>query len=269
MEIDKIINLVANLATTSMVGFAAYQCVILKKDYKLKNEKEERAKAIELSKFYADNLINNINYLFYIFSESGIDTKLKHLKFTQLKEFDQQELFDLIEENSLREIKTKLNNIDPDILAKANLSFVGKYSKESIVEHSTFLSLESEAQVAADSIKKTHKPTSSNVVFHLKYYTEFNNIMVSTLNSLEYFCMSFNNGIADEETIYQSLHQSFLGIVKLLYFKIADINLTGKDKYYTNIISLFNKWAARHAHQEKTELEYKRKIPHKKDKIKK
>ena len=77
-----------------------------------------------------------------------------------------------------------------------------------------------------------------------------------TLNTLEYFCMYFNSGVADEETVYQSLHQSFLAMVKILYFSIASKNESGKDKYFPNIIEWYNSWTERYQLQRESEIIY-------------
>ena len=45
--------------------------------------------------------------------------------------------------------------------------------------------------------------------------------------------------------LYHSLHQTFISNVWLLYFYICKSNLTNEDKYYTNLIWLFNLWKDR------------------------
>lgn len=90
-----------------------------------------------------------------------------------------------------------------------------------------------------------------------------------TLNSMEAICMYFNYGVADESVVYQSLHQSFLATVKLLYVTIAERNLQGKDKYFTNIIQMYNRWNERYESKCKEEIEFLRNTPITPDKIKK
>lgn len=65
------------------------------------------------------------------------------------------------------------------------------------------------------------------------------------LNDLEWFSMQCRYGVADEKLLYQSLHQTFLAEVQLLYLRISIINTESEDKYYTNIIWLFTKWRKR------------------------
>ena len=54
--------------------------------------------------------------------------------------------------------------------------------------------------------------------------------------------MYFNLGIAEEDAVYQSLHQVFLNTVTSLYVSIAERNTTPYDKHYDNVITLFNRW---------------------------
>jgi len=71
---------------------------------------------------------------------------------------------------------------------------------------------------------------------------EYSDSHTVLLNKLEWFAMIFQYGIADEETVYQSLHQVFLSSVNLMYYSIASLNQYIPDKYYTNIIWLYNHW---------------------------
>lgn len=83
---------------------------------------------------------------------------------------------------------------------------------------------------------------------------------VQILNKLEAFSMAFNHKVADESVVYQSLHQMFFTTVKTLYIKIAIVNEYEKDKYYTNIIKLFNDWDKRYKKIERKNKKRKEKI---------
>ena len=89
-----------------------------------------------------------------------------------------------------------------------------------------------------------------------QYLREFIDVKVMLLNELEAFAMYFNTQVADEETVYQSLHQTFRAIMVLCYYDIALRNNVLSDKYYTNIIMLFNLWNKRYVEQIKAEKEY-------------
>jgi len=80
-------------------------------------------------------------------------------------------------------------------------------------------------------------------VFLLK--EEFSTIAVELLNDLEYFSMSINTGVADSDTLYPSIHQTFFDIARELYWCICNTNKTTEkaaDRYYTHVIDLYNSW---------------------------
>lgn len=79
------------------------------------------------------------------------------------------------------------------------------------------------------------------------------------LNTLEYQCMYISTKVADEKYIYNSLHQQFLKAISLLYFEIALINTDNKDKYYTNIINVYNLWKNKYIKFIKKERKIKKK----------
>lgn len=138
-----------------------------------------------------------------------------------------------------------------------------------------FMSREVAAEVSATLDEKSKKSLNKILLknkkkesyYDLHYQKLYTDTLNDTLNTLEYFCMYFNSGVADEETVYQSLHQSFLSMVKVLYFRIAYVNESGKDKYYTNIIELYNKWSDRYHLTEEKEIENRRKYTYKKEKV--
>ncbi|MCH5344138.1 MAG: hypothetical protein J1E64_08865 [Acetatifactor sp.] len=68
------------------------------------------------------------------------------------------------------------------------------------------------------------------------------NIVTETLNNLEYFALHFSHETADESVVYQSLHQTYLEVVYVLYYNIAIQNNIEGSKYYTNVIELYEKW---------------------------
>lgn len=70
------------------------------------------------------------------------------------------------------------------------------------------------------------------------------NMINETMNTLEWIAMLLNTGAADDMVIYQSLHQSLLGFIRLSYFYISKYNSDNNDvdKYYCNLIELYTRW---------------------------
>ena len=71
----------------------------------------------------------------------------------------------------------------------------------------------------------------------------FSQLVSLTLNELEYISMYIASQAAGSKYVYQSLHQIFLRTIKLLAPIIALQNKDYSDKYYTNIIFVYNEWA--------------------------
>ncbi len=283
MNLGNIIDYIVKIATIASVIFVAYQAYMFKKDYVLKNDKAERENAIKLSKFYCEEILSRIFYLDYIFKETGVEKILADLSYNDLKDFNQSEMKKLIKDKDLNEIKQKINNIDIFILIEAsqllkpmelseyNNSIVASYIEKIIQNQSgdeIAIGLESKNGNKKTSLKN-FKSKNIFEYYEMKYRTELNITLYDTMNLLEYFCMNFKNGIADEETVYQSLHQTFLSCIKLLYIWIAEINISGKDKYYTNIIWLFNKWSDRYNEKCRIETELQNETIHNKRSLKK
>ena len=74
---------------------------------------------------------------------------------------------------------------------------------------------------------------------------KINECLCDLLNKLEYFCICFNSGIADEDTVYQSLHNAFFSCVHMLYIPCFYNNTSESDRLFSNVSSLYLKWKAR------------------------
>lgn len=106
MEISTLVDYVYKFVAIGTIGFVAYQSKNLseqiklakkgyenlaeqiklaKKDYNLKNDKAEREKAIELSKFYSDDiLLSKITYIETIFESCGIEKLIENISYSRL-----------------------------------------------------------------------------------------------------------------------------------------------------------------------------------------
>lgn len=80
----------------------------------------------------------------------------------------------------------------------------------------------------------------------------FSDLIMDTLNNIEYFAMHFTHNTADESVLYQSLHQTYLGLMQCLYYFIATTNEGNiSEHYYTNASELFRIWCDRKIDQGK------------------
>ena len=265
--IPDVVQVLANISIVCTLLFGAYQIYLDKKERELQNRKQERLKAIDLAGLYSKELINNISYLSSVYEKAGIQEKLQKIKPIQLKKFDRAELEELFTLQEIKEIDEAMNNIDLKILMDEAYKHF-KNRKEHIVEFITdsaiHFKVKNEEAVSTLDDDTFYKQNMLNDLYYNKIYI---NTLNDTLNTLEYFCMYFNSGVADEETIYQSLHQSFISMVQVLYFKISFRNYNGKDKYYTNIIDLYEKWINRFYQMKLKEIDANRKCEYKNKKI--
>lgn len=265
--IPDVVQVLANISIVCTLLFGAYQIYLDKKERELQNRKQERLKAIDLAGLYSKELINNISYLSSVYEKAGIQEKLQKIKPIQLKKFDRAELEELFTLQEIKEIDEAMNNIDLKILMDEAYKHF-KNRKEHIVEFITdsaiHFKVKNEEAVSTLDDDTFYKQNMLNDLYYNKIYI---NTLNDTLNTLEYFCMYFNSGVADEETIYQSLHQSFISMVQVLYFKISFRNYNGKDKYYTNIIDLYEKWINRFYQMKLKEIDANRKGEYKNKKI--
>lgn len=70
-------------------------------------------------------------------------------------------------------------------------------------------------------------------------------------------CMYITSEVADEKYIYNSLHQQFLKTISFIYFEISLVNTDNKDKYYTNIIHVYNLWKNKYIKAQENEEKLK------------
>lgn len=75
-----------------------------------------------------------------------------------------------------------------------------------------------------------------------KFDSYFPLLVENTLNHLEAVCINISSHAAGSQFIYNSLHQSFLNTVEVLAIKISGNNYNNVDKYYINIIEVYNMW---------------------------
>lgn len=280
---------IANFATFAGLLAVAYQIYMSKKEQRIQHEKQEKQKAIELAELYANKIMDDISFLSAIYKKSNIEKYFEKINYNELREFDKHELKKIFKGYDIEKINNEINNIDEKILINTIIAMKSNLNKEELNNHLEAFEInelitelekvelaEKEISSTVDesermdknkkkTINEIKKRNRNNKIYCRKIYLE---TLDNTLNTLEYFCMYFNSGVADEETVYQSLHQSFLSMVKILYFRIAYVNETGKDKYYTNIVELYNKWSYRYYLDEEDEVKAKRSLVRKPKKIK-
>ena len=88
-----------------------------------------------------------------------------------------------------------------------------------------------------DLLKSRHNPQEIEL-----FESKFPILVQNTLNRLEFISMNISSTAAGSQFIYPSLHQMFLNSVYVLSPSIAENNYNNVDKFFINIIQVYNKW---------------------------
>lgn len=101
-----------------------------------------------------------------------------------------------------------------------------------------------------------------------EYVQEVSAICTELSNMLEYMCICFNTNIADDTTVYQSLHKVFFQGVQMIYIFTFDVNENEHDRLYYNIMLLYKKWKETYNEKKCAEEQLKEKMESEVDNIK-
>lgn len=240
---------------TGLYLFATIVSVICAfKAYHHQKDRSRKEAACELAKCYAEKIIRHNSFVTDVLQVTKLEEKTKELfPYDELNEFTQDEMISLIKKKdaSYEEIVSLFERPDPhSILPIMLLHTRSNREREDLIQAYGNL-LHKRDEEDGDQLKG---------VF---LQTEFFERMSDYLNDIEWFSMSCRYGIADEELLYQSLHQSFLSSVWQLYFYICIKNTTNENKYYTNVIWLFQKWQERMREIQKQAEDSQRKVQEK------
>lgn len=224
---------VGSIATAGALIFTMWQNRYIKaqtaaaiKSYEYNCGWQEKEKAAELAKFYADQMMPKIAYINAI--SAVYRDLLVDIKDDEMSRFTLSELQSLTSKNIYEQIYDRIQKCGIERFQLAR----------------TFLP----SNMKAEFVKSEDVSTTL-------YAMEFAFVSSQLLNELEYFSMCFTSGVADETIVYQSLHQTFFSTIKMLYYKIAAPNDVTKDKYYTHTIKLYKLWRDRDKQNERKQIE--------------
>lgn len=226
---------VANCILTFFFLFATVVSVVCA--FKAYNHQKNRARkeaACELARYYAEKIIPRNSFVMAAMKATKLEDQTKSLfPYEDLAEFNQEEMIGFLGKSDANyaQIKDAFLHPDPEAIFW--------------MKHRYLDSVEARENLYSSHFKTDVKTGKPQLINPELLQIEFVSKALSFLNDLEWFSMSCRYGISDEEILYQSLHQTFLSSVWLLYFYICDENLTNENKLFTNIIWLFKEWQAR------------------------
>lgn len=222
-------QIVSALFVISGVVIAIWQYYLSCIDSKRNIDVIRVQKAVDLSEYYKDNILSYIAPLKYIYNNSGISDIISKIDVSQMKHFDEKELYTLLSNediNSLKEIQQ--SDKFRSIVINANLIYNLGLNNDLVNYYKNNKGKSDDGSV--DSL-------DSKILS-----TFLGKLITRILNNMEYFSLHFTHNVADESVIYKSLHQTYIYIVQMLYYNIAIKNPLSPTKYFTNIIELYELW---------------------------
>lgn len=227
-----------------MIGgiIGVWQYILAKRTEKNQYHNNRIQKAIDLAEYYKDNILCYITFIYSVYKEAGILDILNEVKRSDMQNFDVLEL----DKNFTTEQKNEINEITKSKkFIKIIVDTASIFSKEPLYD-----------KLLVKEGDKTIETVQINQSKVMNYFR--NNIICETLNNLEYFSLHFNYGLADKITVYQSLHQTYLEMIQMLYYDISINNRQGEQRLYTNVVELFNDWKAIVEKQSLDEIQFSR-----------
>lgn len=221
-----VIQILTGLCIILSATIAVWQYYLSTKCEIAKQNMEAVQKSIDLAEYYRTNILEKYEIIYYVYYDVGVLDIIKSIKTDQMKEFDVAELRGILSEAQIQKIQNLKNSKE---LVKALMR----------VEIDFGIDLGVKEHVKIND-KDDEEKLQINTQALLRRFA--NNIVADVLNSLEYFAMHFEHYTADDTVVYQSLHQTYLELVQMLYCEIALKNMNGHKKYFTNVIGLYNKW---------------------------
>lgn len=183
-----------------------------------------------------------------VYAYNQYKTQQKHLKIEKSAQLAEEYKEKIIPKISI--ITSSLGKMDEvnKIYDKVDKGKVNKFDRNELLNY-----------LNREEINKMIALTSSNVKIKDEEIPLFE-IINDVLNELEVFCINFNSGIADATIVYQSLHQTFFKCVRYLYVYISSRNDKPRDKYFTNLIWVYNDWMQIYHEQEMKDNENEKAI---------
>lgn len=211
----------------------------------------QQEKASEIAKSFATTLTNKCNIICTVIEKSSLN---------EILDFRNKDCFcfSTFNTNEIRRVYDDDNFISKykEAKKKANLNTVYYNVLESLI------SLESLSDIQKrHTTYVTQQARKLFILDNASLPFLFDVLVCDVLNELEYLCMFLSSQVAGSKYVYQSLHQVFLRTVRALAVEISiSNNKSYSDKYYTNLISVYNEWKSLYAKGLKKENKLKEQI---------
>ena len=231
--------------------FVAYQIALFLKDYRQKRAHSEFETAYKLAGYYSKNIIPSLNAAqHHLRKINRLICKDYYKQASKFKDFTAAEAMSIF---------------GPDVLVNFGKAF-SDYKNLDYPEYEFFLN----GTPTANSKKKIPdppKPSKKNqqtISDREQFLREqaflVNQHITYVLNDIEYFSMYFCSGLASSDTVYPSLHQTFLDFVIDSYLLICFMNSKPGHELYIHTTTLYNDWSIK-SHSSHAKKQTAKKMP--------
>lgn len=238
------------------VVIAGWQYYLTSRSEITKIEIEQVQRAIDLSEYYKNNILNPFLAIQHVYAKADIIDIIRSVKQSEIQNFDTVEIDRLFTKENIKKLRNKQNS-DEFIVAVLEANQI--YGLNLCMQ-----TRETECVKEDGSKEIKVEVNKSSLVGSF-----MNAVVTNTLNNIEFFAMHFTHKTADDTVVYQSLHQTYLEIVHTLYYNIAKNNEPLKSKYYTNLIDLYLLWREENEEQIDTMANASRSVTNKGTTVKK
>lgn len=255
METIDIVSIITISIQILGLFFVGRQIKVANKQNKLQSDIIKRETALKMAKYFMQLISGELEIISAIYRKTKVSDIYRTIEYNDLKFFDKYEMKRLLdyEVSDIRKLYdsdiTKNFTMLWDTYIEYNPNVLGtkkfreysffdqnRWDEKKIIENKEQFDINLNDNLLIDDLNFAKMEL---VVFYTRTRRNL-------LNKLEYFSMHFTCELADEKIVYQSLHQVYLSTIKVFYGWIVRANdRDGKDKYYTNIIKLYNLWAQR------------------------
>lgn len=231
----------------------------------------QQEKASEIARIFSDSLLVKCNIVIAVYENSELSQMLKQFNTlnSPFEHFTTDELREITNNDDFPSLyKEFRDSIDFDYLyfrvLEKKITTKSDYSaKYNLIDKDKDKNKNKNKNKDKDKDKnkdkKEHQYSTKEaqdlfILNNSSFPFHFFNLVDEVLNTLEYVCMNISSHAAGSIFIYQSIHQIFFDTVNILAFEISTRN-DGKysDKFYTNIIHVYNEWQKSYKKSRKNE----------------
>lgn len=217
----------AALATIAAAVFVGYQAFLARKDFQARNKRATVEKTSELIQFYIDTILPYTGYIGTVAKLIGIKDIRDTINPQKLVDFNTTEMKCLLSDEQIKTYGALFSGELPE-----NHLHQARYALRHVAATKNF----------KKQIVNMLPSLVPKKVENYEVNAEFMHIANAMMSNLEYFCMCFNEGIADDKLAYSSINQTFFPLVMTFYVRIAQLNTDSDKQHYTQISKMYVRW---------------------------